>query len=194
MRRPRTPLRFLALVALALSSGACKQSDSILLVIVYGPRSVVATHLSVTVTSGIDARNITVQPSTPSEPINLPASFTIALDRSHMGPITISIDALDDGNAIVAFGTTMMQHIEIGGQTDLAVMLMVGLPPDTGDGGADGPVDVGAGGSGGSADAGDAGGPGGTGGAGGAGGQGGASGMDASVDGDDAIGLDGATD
>ena len=194
MRGPRTTLRLLALLALGLAAGACKQSDSILYILVAGPRSIVPVQLSVTVTAGSigDTRNFLV-PASLGEPIILPASFTIALDRSHMGPIIVSINAYDDTNSIVGYGMTAMQHIQIGGQTDITVMLMEGLPPDMPDGGVDGPVDSGLGGAGGG---GGAGGSGGTGGAGGqdAAGQGGASGMDASIDGEDAMGLDSATD
>jgi hypothetical protein len=184
MRRSATTLRLLALLWLGLGAAGCKQSDTVLLVTVYGPSSLKATQLSVTVTAGIDARNILV-PATPGDVIPLPASFTISLDRSHMGPITISIDALDSSGTI-GFGTTMMQHIQIGGQTDIAVMLMEGLPPDQlPDAGVDGP---GAGGTAGSGGAG-AGGV-----EDGGAGRDGASGADgAAGSGADAMGLDGAT-
>jgi hypothetical protein len=163
-------LQLLALLAIGLAAGACKQSDSILLVLVYGPQSLDATQLSVTIFASPDTHNIPVAPSTPGASIRLPASFTISLDRSYAAPITISIDALDASGSIVGFGTTMMQHIQVGGQTDIAITLNPGLPPDM-------LPDGGAGGAGG-----------------GAAGQGGGAGMDAAAGGGGAMGLDGATD
>src|SRR5579862_5951166 len=99
MTRRSTIMRQFALLALVLVPGACKQSDSILLVEVYGRAMLDPLQLSVTVVvdAGNDGRNISV-PATPrdkSDPITLPTSFTIALDRSHTGPVMISIDALD---------------------------------------------------------------------------------------------------
>jgi hypothetical protein len=181
MRRSIRTVQLLALLALGFVAGACKQSDSILLVYVYdanGP-PIMATKLEVTVTAGFVGHAITVQPPTPGDVIMLPASFTISLDRSYMGPIEIDIDAKDAIGSIVGFGSTMMQHIQIGGQTDLSVHLMAGLPPDM-------LPDGGAGGGGGSGGAGGAGG--------GGAGQGGATGMDAAAGGGGAMGLDGATD
>jgi len=206
MRRLATTAGLLAL--LALTPAACKQSDSIVLVYVFGPKALMPQQLRVTVNSGLDTRSFYVPPTIKqaSDVITLPASFTIAFDRSHGGPITVSIDALGldmNGNTVpLGFsGTTMMQHINIGDQTDIAVYLTEGLPPDQIDGGADGPSDAnegGAAGAGGSGGAGSGGGGSGGGGSGGAG-QGGAAGQnsDAASDadgGDDATGLDGAAD
>ena len=188
-----------ALLALVLVPGACKQSDSILLVEVYGPAMLDPLQLSVTVTVGVglsEGRNFNVPTMARdmSDPITLPTSFTIALDRSLMAPVTISIQALDATGSPLAAGTTTMQHIEIGGQTDISVMLNDTLPPGTVDGGVDSgsPDAAGQGGAGGQ---GGASGQGGAGGQAGTGGQGGASGTDGGADGDDAaMGLDGATD
>jgi len=184
MRRSVPVLPLLALAALGFVAGACKQPDSILFVTVYGPRSLMATHFEVQVTAGSppDPRTITVTPTPQGEIIALPASFTIALDASHGGPVMIHIDALDALENTLGFGDTSMEHIRIGGQTDLAVQLMEELPPDMPDGGAGGTG--GQGGQGGS--------PGKDGGAGdGGAGQGGAGGTDA---GSDAMGFDAATD
>jgi hypothetical protein len=161
MHLRRTTTSLLALLALS----GCKQSDSILLIEVFGPSDLVPTQLSVTVTAGLDARFFPVPPMPlPGDTIALPASFTIALDRAHAGPITVSIDALD-AQIPLGYGMTMQQHIQIGGQTIIPVMLMHGLPPDSPDAGQDG-----------------------------AGGQGGAPSPDAASDAGDAMGLDGATD
>jgi hypothetical protein len=179
-----------SLAGLALAPAACKQSDTVLVIFVAAPRSVIATQLGVTVTAGIDTRFFLIPPNPePGDPIAWPCSFTLSLDRAHMGPITVSVDARDAEGSTLAFGTTTMQHVQIGGQTDISVMLSEALPPDGlgEDGGADG-----AGGTDGQAGGGGAG----DGGADGAAGQGGAAGQDASVQ--DApygeTGLDGATD
>jgi hypothetical protein len=207
MTRRRTIMGLFALLALALVPGACKQSDSILLVEVYGPAMLDPLQLSVTVTVGVglsEGRNFNVPTMARdmSDPITLPTSFTIALDRSLMAPVQISIDALDATGSPLAGGTTTMQHIEIGGQTDISVMLNDTLPPGSVDGGVDaGSSDAtgqgGASGQGGAGGQGGASGQGGGGqaGTGGQSGAGGASGTDAGADGDDAaMGLDGATD
>jgi hypothetical protein len=186
--RPSFPaLRLLALVALGFVAGACKQPDSILFVTVYGPTSLTPTQLNVTIIADsiMNTESILVAPSSAGETILFPASFTVALDSSHTGPIKINIDAWDDVGNTIGFGSTAMQHIHIGGQTDLSVQLMEGLPPDMPDGGS--------GGAGGGGGAGGAGGTTGTdGGAGdGGAGKGGSAGTDA---GGDAMGLDAATE
>lgn len=177
-----------SLAGLALAPAACKQSDTVLVIFVASPRSVIATQLGVTVTAGIDTRFFLIPPNPePGNPIAWPCSFTLSLDRAHMGPITVSVDARDAQGSTLAFGTTTMQHIQIGGQTDVTVMLSEALPPDPlgADGGTDGAG--GTGGQDGAAGAGD--------GADGAG-QGGAAGQDASAQDapDGETGLDGATD
>jgi hypothetical protein len=192
----RSPLRHLLLLS-ALAAVGCKQSDSILFVTVYAPRTVVATDLNVTVLAGFagDNTNFDAMMETVDEPINWPASFTVALARSHMPPITINVDAIDSGRNTVAFGSTKMQHIQIGGQTDIAIQLMEGTPPDmTGTGGMGGGGGGGSGGGGGKGGGGQGGGgTGGGAGQGGASGQGGAGGLDAAA-GDGGSGLDAATD
>ena len=50
--------------------------------------------------------------------ISLPTSFTVELDRSITGPVTIAIDALDDGGYVLASGTTTQTHINTGGTDD----------------------------------------------------------------------------
>jgi hypothetical protein len=176
-----------SLAGLVLAPAACKQSDTVLVIFVAAPRSVIATQLGVTVTAGIDTRFFLIPPNPePGNPIAWPCSFTLSLDRAHMGPITVSVDARDAQGSTLAFGTTTMQHIQIGGQTDVSVMLAEALPPDGlgGDGGADG-----AGGQDGGIEDGG-------GGVDGAAGQGGAAGQDATVQDapDGETGLDGATD
>jgi hypothetical protein len=188
MRHPVTQLRWLVLLALGLLAGACKQPDSILFVTVFGPIDLMPNQLSVNVTVGDgETHNILVSHTDPTETIGFPASFTIALSSSLNGPITISINAnlvqTDGSFETKGFGTTMMQHIHLGGQTDIAVQLMEGLPPDM--------PDAGTGGSGGSG--GGAGGMSGSDGGAGAG-QGGASGKDGGGDAEDATGLDAATE
>jgi hypothetical protein len=179
--------------ALLLGPGGCKKPDTILLIEVAGPTSLNASQFRVTVTAGLDARAFLVppMPRVAGDPIGLPTSFSLGLDRSRTGPITVSIDALDVDQSPLGFGTTMQEHIVIGGQTVITVFLMEGAPPDTGpDGGAGGTggSTTGAGGQGGS---GGQSGSAGQGGSGGQAGQDGSAGRDAE---DDAMGLDGAAD
>lgn len=187
MKRLRSLSRAVGLLALGLAWVGCKQPDSILFVTVSAPLSVLAVQLGVTVTVGGVTENIAVPTAklTGGETINWPASFTIAVDQSYSPPIIVSINAYDDGGSIVGFGTTMMQHIHLGGQTDIAVQLMEGLPPDM--------PDAGTGGSGGNGGPGGAGGTSGSDGGAGAG-PGDASGKEGGGDAEDASGLDAATE
>ncbi|HTA19495.1 MAG TPA: hypothetical protein VK989_09395 [Polyangia bacterium] len=173
----------LGLLLLALVP-ACKQPDSILLIEVSGPQDIMAVQFQVTMTADVPAvAHSFLVPSAPmpsGHTIVLPASFTVALDSSQTGPITISIEAVDATGSPLGSGTTMQQHIELGGQTIIPVALTDALPPGGVDAGADAAMDAGI----------DVGGAGG----GGAGGQAGTDGGDAADAVADAPGLDAATD
>jgi hypothetical protein len=192
MARRRTPVLALAALALSLTVAGCKQSDTVLLIEVDGDTSILPYQLLVNVGAGMEGRSILV-PETldPAGSITLPASFTISMDRSHMGPITVTVDAFDADKNTIAAGTSKLQHPVIGGQSIIPVTLKFldePIPP------------TGAGGQGG-------GGGGGSGGA-GSGGQDGAANLDASDAGEaggsdapqeardaaDGMGLDVATD
>jgi hypothetical protein len=178
---------------LALAVGGCTKPSTVLLVEVEGPAYVNPNQLRVTVTAGIDAHVIMV-PAVPlddSNKMHFPTSFTISLDQSYSAPIGIRIDALDknvDGvQAPISYaGMTTYQHVEIGGQTVVTVVLMEAAGPDQPDGGTAGAA--GAAGGGGTSGASGATGTGG--GSGGAAGQDGAAGA-AGISG---LGLDGASD
>ncbi|HEX4406220.1 MAG TPA: hypothetical protein VH560_15385 [Polyangia bacterium] len=167
---------------------ACKQPDSILLIEVSGPQDIMAVQFYVTMTADVApvARSFYVPPEPmPSQnTIVLPASFTVALDSSYTGPIAISIEAVDATKSPLGSGTTMQQHIELGGQTIIPVALTDALPPGGVDAGTDAASDAGGLGTAGA----------GGGGQGGEGGQGGSDGGDASDTSSDGPGLDGATD
>jgi hypothetical protein len=135
MARLGHALLLLAALA-ALSSAACKKSDTVLLVEVYGPIDIRPSQFNVTITAGLDTRAILV-PANLGEAgiISLPASFSISLDQSHTGPITISVDAYDETGSTIAFGSTMQDHIVIGGQRLISVELQPALEPPTLDAG-----------------------------------------------------------
>jgi hypothetical protein len=122
---------------------ACQSGSSILLVEVSGDLSLMPQQLSVTVTAGGRTKAPILVPPAPT-PISLPTSFTIELDGSITGPVTIAIDALDGNGAVMASGTTTQTHITIGGQTLIAVTVGSGSggPPGgtagTGGGGTGG--------------------------------------------------------
>jgi hypothetical protein len=210
MRLSQHALGFVCAFGLALGVGGCTKPSTILLIEVEGPLDVNPNQLRVTVTAGIDARGIYVPaiPLDDADKMQFPTSFTISLDQSRTAPIGVSIDALDknaDGvqASIDYSGTTTYQHVEIGGQTTVTVVLTEGAAPDQPDGGVDGGAgDAGTAGSGGTGGASGAAGTGGVGGAGGAGGgsggagAGGAAGRDAAADeaSDAGLGLDGAAD
>jgi hypothetical protein len=125
--RPRRFPKRLAAVVLAAgvaAAAACERDDSILLVEVAGDLALVPAQLSVSVVAGGKARMLLVPP-TPTA-IYLPTSFTVELDRSITGPVTIAVDALDGNGYSVGSGGTTQTHINTGGQTIVTVTLASG--------------------------------------------------------------------
>jgi hypothetical protein len=142
MQHRRVTFGLLSLLGLSFAS-ACKQPDSILLIEVSGPTDIMAVQFYVTV--AVDTYHTTEAFYVPATPmpsdhtIVLPASFTIELDSSHSGPIAITIEARDAEKSPLGSGSTMQQHIELGGQTIIPVTLTDAPPP----GGVDGSSDAG---------------------------------------------------
>jgi hypothetical protein len=132
VRRARScPARFPFLVAvasiLAAATAACQRDDSVLLVEVAGDLTLMPARLSVTVTANGSSRLLLVPPVPTT--ISLPTSFSVELDRSITGPVTIAIDALDEGGTVLASGGTTQTHINAGGDTIIAVMLAAPVQP-----------------------------------------------------------------
>jgi uncharacterized protein YraI len=125
--------RWAAVGALALgvaaAVAACQQGDSILLVEVGGDLSLTVTQLNAAVTANGQTHVLLVPPTPTVNPISLPTSFTVELDRSITGPVTISITAFDDTGSTVASGVTTQMYINTGGQTIIAVTLETGVQP-----------------------------------------------------------------
>ena len=126
-RRPPTRLSVLVAVAGVLATVACQRDDSILLVEVAGDLTLMPAQLSVTVTANGATRGLLVPPAPTT--ISLPTSFSVELDRSITGPVTIVIDALDGNGYVVASGSTTQTHINPGAQTILAVTLTSAVTP-----------------------------------------------------------------
>jgi hypothetical protein len=105
-----------------LATLACQRDDSILLVEVAGDLTIMPAQLSVTVSADSRSRMLLVPPDLTA--ISLPTSFTVELDRSITGPVTIAIDAIADNGTILASGTTTQTHIIPGGQTIITVTLV----------------------------------------------------------------------
>jgi hypothetical protein len=118
--RPALLARLVLVTAVAALT-ACQRDDSVLLVEVSGDLTLMPTQLSVTVTAAGRSRTFAVPPAPTT--ISLPTSFTVELDRSITGPVTIAIDALDTGGNVVASGATTQIYINAGGQTIIAVTL-----------------------------------------------------------------------
>jgi hypothetical protein len=110
-----------------LALGGCQRDDSILLVAVAGDVTLTLSQLAVTVTADGTSRGLLV-PQDPTT-ITLPTSFTVELDRSITGPVTIAIDAFDANGYIVGSGSTTQTHINAGGQTIMTVTIDSGAPP-----------------------------------------------------------------
>jgi hypothetical protein len=148
MRRARIQTSLLVLAGVT-AIYACQSGSSILLVEVSGDLSLMPQQLSVTVTAGGRTKAPLVIPPAPT-PISLPTSFTIELDGSITGPVTIAIDALDGNGSVMASGTTTQTHITIGGQTLITVTIGNGSTGTGSPGGSGGNGGAGAGGLGGS--------------------------------------------
>ena len=126
-RRFPTRLAAVVLVAGVVAAAACQRDDSILLVEVAGDLALMPSQLSVTVWAGGKSRVLLVPPSPTT--IYLPTSFTVELDRSITGPVTIAVDALDGNGYSVATGVTTQTHINSGGETIVPVTIVSGAQP-----------------------------------------------------------------
>lgn len=145
MRRLAVHACALVAVGLAFASAGCAKSDTVLLIEISGPRTetFLPHQFRALVTAGMEPKSFDI-PKVPSpSPLIPPQSFSLALDRSHTGPITVTIVALGDKQQQVGSGTTTQQHIVIGGQTVIVVALTedqvpsdpgTGMPPDDGTG------------------------------------------------------------
>jgi len=114
-------------VAGAAALAACQQADSILLVEVEGDLTLMPAQLQVTMTAGGQTHAPILVPPSPTT-ITLPTSFTVELDRSITGPVTIKIEAFDANGVGLANGSTTQTYINTGGQTIIAVTLVTGQP------------------------------------------------------------------
>ncbi|HVZ72444.1 MAG TPA: hypothetical protein VHJ20_08725 [Polyangia bacterium] len=128
------------LAFVAASFAGCAKSDTVLYVEVAAPRTILANQLYVTVSAGIDARAFYVPRDPADEPIVFPASFSVSLDRTYSAPISISIDALGVVGGTEGYvdysGYTRQDHVEIGQQTAMVVVLTENKAPDQADAGA----------------------------------------------------------
>ena len=124
--RPGVALLVVVLAA-GMAPAACQQDDSILLAEVGGDLNLRPSQLSVTVSAGGRSKAFLVPP-TPA-PFYLPTSFTVELDRSITGPLTMAIDVFDDAGYLVASGATTQKYINTGGQTIIAVTVTSGDSP-----------------------------------------------------------------
>ena len=123
----RTRTAFAVLVASLLAAGACQRNDSYLLVEVAGDLTLAPVQMRVSVFVGPRSSTFFVPPE--PTPISLPTSFTVELDRSITGPVTVTVEALDDASVSLAWGETTQAHINTGGETIVVVTLVAGPPP-----------------------------------------------------------------
>jgi hypothetical protein len=110
-----------ALVVVSAALPACHRADSILLVEVAGDETLMVAQLQATMTVGAETRTFNVPP-TPTA-ISLPASFSVELDDSLTGPVSVHVDAFDGAGAVLGSGDTTQDHINTGGQTIITVTI-----------------------------------------------------------------------
>ena len=118
----------LAVLAAAIVLPACHRADSILLVEVAGDETLMVAQFQVTLTVGADTRGLTVPPVPTT--ITLPASFSVVLDESLTGPVSVHVDALDAGGGLLGSGDTTQDHINVGGDTIITVTGNLTADPD----------------------------------------------------------------
>jgi len=114
-----------AIVAALLAPAGCQRDDSFLLVEVAGDLMLAPAQLRTTVIVGYRSSTFFVPPEPTA--ISLPTSFTVELDRSITGPVTVIVEALDAYSLAIAQGETTQAHINTGGETIVVVTL--GPPP-----------------------------------------------------------------
>lgn len=115
----------LAIFVGLLSPIACQRDDSFLLVEVAGDLALAPAQLRATVIVGPASTTFLVPPEPTT--ISLPTSFTVELDRSITGSVTVIVEALDGAGTLIAQGETTQAHINAGGDTIVVVTL--GTPP-----------------------------------------------------------------
>jgi hypothetical protein len=120
------PVRSLALATLVASAAlpACHRADSILLVEVAGDETLMVAQLQTVVTVGSETKMLNVPPSPTPTAISLPASFSVELDESLTGPVTIHVDAIDQTGSLLGSGDTTQDHINVGAETIITVNLV----------------------------------------------------------------------
>ena len=128
MRSPRALLAILAVSAVfSAHLAGCHRSDSILLVEVAGDLRLMPAQLKATITVGTLMPRYLDVPPTPT-PFTFPASFSVELDRSLNGPVSIHIDAFDAAAALLGSGDTTQEHINVGDDTILVVTIVPSTP------------------------------------------------------------------
>jgi len=142
MRSSVNALLPLAAVALSGWTASCNSPPSVLLVEVAGDVNLAPAALSVAVTAArTSGRTFYIAPA--GGVVSLPASFTVELPTTIVGPITVAITAVDSAGTALAAGTATRQNLDVGGQTILVVTLVDAATIDemTPDAGAPGGVD-----------------------------------------------------
>ena len=117
-----------AAVILALAA-ACQRADSTLLIEVTS--NVALTPASLQATVWADTR--VWGGSASGDPIGLPTGLEVVVPRDVVGPVTVTVDAYDGYQELLATGTSVQAHIDAGGDTTIVVTLgddaMEGLAP-----------------------------------------------------------------
>jgi hypothetical protein len=71
----------------------------------------------------------------PKEPFSLPTNFTVEMDRSRDGDLTVDIEAQDAAGVKLAGGSGILTNIDVGHRNEMDVALTTDLPPGGGDDG-----------------------------------------------------------
>jgi hypothetical protein len=141
-----------ACVALALSgalaglAGGCSDTKTVIFVSVTGDATGISQLKVVLATAGLSTTFFIPSPP-PKELFSLPTSFTVEMDRSRQGDLTVDIEAQDAAGKKLAGGSGILTNIDVGHRNEMDVALTTETPPAGGDdggvpGGDDGGTDA----------------------------------------------------
>ena len=104
--------------ALAITP-ACQRADSTLLIAVTSIAPLAPASLEATVAADTRRWN----GGAAGDPIALPTGLEVVLPRDVVGPVTVTVDAYDSDQGLLATGTSVQAHIDAGGDTTIVVTL-----------------------------------------------------------------------
>jgi hypothetical protein len=120
-----------ALVGLA---GGCSDTKTVVFVNVTGDATGISQLKVVLATAGLSTTFFIPSPP-PKELFSLPTNFTVEMDPSRQGDLTVDIEAQDAAGQKLASGSGILTNINVGHRNEMDVALTTDTPPGGGDDG-----------------------------------------------------------